>query len=232
MILLRDFEDTDTELKELFTGQGFIKIAMPETCIIDNTKNWKTSEEFVNTLSPVSRRHLRQDVIRFESLFEVEVKDNPTKDELNNYIKLFRNVKSRNFDINTFDYPVKFFETMANSKNWEFILLKQNKTLADDKIEGIMAVIFCYKNANNDYNPIFLGMNYDFLDKYNTYRQAIFQAIKRANELGSDKIYLGLSATIEKKKFGARIVPKVAYVQAKDNFNMEFIETMSVKSIN
>lgn len=121
---------------------------------------------------------------------------------------------------------------MSASQNWEFIVLKQNTAIADDKIEGAMAVIFCYKNANNDYNPIFVGMNYDFLDKYNTYRQAIFQVIKRANALGSEKVYLGLSATIEKKKFGARIIPKVAYVQAKDNFNMEFIETMAVKSTN
>jgi hypothetical protein len=231
MIMLRDFEDTDAELKELFTGQGFVKIAMPETCIVEDM-NWTTTEEFISTLSARSRRHFRNDVLKFESAFNVEIKDSATEEELAQYIQLFKNVKSRNFDINTFDYPVKFFETMSKTKDWEFIVLKQNQAAGEVKIEEPLAVIFCYKNASNNYNPIFVGVNYDHIDKYNTYRQAIFQVIKRAKALGSEKVFLGLSATIEKKKFGALIIPKVAYVQAKDNFNMEFIETMAVKSTN
>jgi 7-keto-8-aminopelargonate synthetase-like enzyme len=230
MILLRDFEDTDTELKEFLTGQGYIKVAMPETCIVKNL-NWNTTEEFLTTIGARSRRHVRTDVLKFESFFDVEVKESPTPEELKKYIKLFKNVKARNFDINTFEYPVKFFENMSNTKNWEFIELRLNQSAAsEEKNDGPAAVIFCYKNANNDYNPIFVGMNYDSLDKYNTYRQAIYQVIKRANAIGSKRVFLGLSATIEKRKFGAVAIPKVAYVQAKDNFNMEFIETMAVKA--
>jgi hypothetical protein len=35
-----------------------------------------------------------------------------------------------------------------------------------------------------------------------------------------------LTASIEKRKVGATLIPKVAYVQAKDNFTMELIEAM------
>jgi len=149
---------------------------------------------------------------------------------LKEYIKLFRNVKSRNLDINTFDYPEKFFENMATTKSWEFIELKLNQSANEDKETGLAAVIFCYKNSSNDYNPIFVGLNYDTVEKYNTYRQAVFQVVKRANAIHANKVFLGLSATVEKRKFGARAIPKFAYVQAKDNFNMEFIETMAVKN--
>jgi hypothetical protein len=230
MLLLRDFEDTDLELKEFLTGQGFIKVAMPESCIVENM-NWSNEDEFLTTIGARSRRHVRTDVLKFEQFFDVEVKQSASPDELKEYITLFKNVKSKNFDINTFNYPVKFFKNMSDTNNWEFIVLKLNTLIQpEEKMDGPAAVIFCYKNANNDYNPIFVGMNYELLDKYNTYRQAIYQVIKRANKVGSKKVFLGLSASIEKKKFGARIIPKVAYVQAKDNFNMEFIETMAVKA--
>jgi 7-keto-8-aminopelargonate synthetase-like enzyme/predicted N-acyltransferase len=228
MIMLRDFADTDSELKEFLTGQGFIKATMPDSCVIESL-NWSTTEEFLSTLSATSRRHLRTDVLRFEPFFDVEIKDTVSDEELAGYIKLFQHVKSRNFDINTFDYPTKFFKNISESGNWEFMILRLNESSGESNLKDPVAVVFCYRNASNIYTPVFLGMNYDYLDKYNTYRQVIFQVLKRAKALGSPKVFLGLSATIEKRKFGAHIIPKVAYVQAKDNFNMEFIETMAVK---
>jgi 7-keto-8-aminopelargonate synthetase-like enzyme/predicted N-acyltransferase len=229
MIMLRDFEDTDSELKEFLTGQGFIKATMPNSCVIENL-NWNTTDEYLSTLSARSRKHLRTDVLKFESFFDVEIKDTVTDEELQRYIKLFQNVKSRNFDINTFDYPTKFFKNISDSSNWEFMILRLNESAGEPDMKDPLAVVFCYRNESNIYTPVFLGMNYEHLDKYNTYRQVIFQCLKRAKSLGSPKVYLGLSASLEKRKFGARAIPKVAFVQAKDNFNMEFIETMAVKA--
>jgi 7-keto-8-aminopelargonate synthetase-like enzyme len=229
MIMLRDFEDADSELKEFLTGQGYIKVALPETCIVENL-NWNDTDGFLGTIGARSRRHIRNEVLKFESFFDVNVEESPTPEKLKEYIKLFRNVKSKNLDINTFDYPEKFFENMALTKNWEFIELKLNQSANEYNETGLAAVIFCYKNSNNDYNPIFVGLDYSTVEKYNTYRQAIFQVVKRASSIHANRIFLGLSATVEKKKFGARAIPKFAYVQAKDNFNMEFIETMAVKN--
>jgi hypothetical protein len=48
----------------------------------------------------------------------------------------------------------------------------------------------------------------------------------RAKALDFKKIDFGFSASFEKKKVGAVIVPKVAYIQAKDNFSMELMGTM------
>lgn len=228
VIMLRDFRDTDVELKEFFTQQGFIKVTMPDSCIIESL-DWNTTDEYLSTLSAVSRRHLRTDVLRNEGFFDIEVKDSVTDEELKTYIELFKNVKARNYDLNTFDSPAKFFETMSKTKNWEFITLKLNASSGEKDIHEPVAVVFCYKNSSNIYNPVFLGMNYDYLNKYNTYLQVLFQVLKRAKALNAPKVLLGLSATIAKKKFGAKIHPTVAYVQAKDNFNMEFIETMAVK---
>jgi hypothetical protein len=93
-----------------------------------------------------------------------------------------------------------------------------------------VAVVFSYKSFDNNYCPLLIGMDYNYLEKYGIYRQALYQVVKRAQQMKANKVYLGLSASIEKKKFGARIVPKVAYVQTKDNFNLEVIGTMAVEN--
>lgn len=228
MLMLRDFADADDDLKEFLTGQGFIKVTMPEACTVENP-NWKNTDEFLEALGARSRRHIRNDVLKHEASFDIEIKDAVSDDELAYYQQLFMNVKSRNFDINTFDYPERFFSLMQYDPDWEFIVLRIKDAPAED-FRDIAAVIFCYRNAGNNYNPLFVGINYEYQADYHPYRQAIFQVVKRARDLKAKRVFLGLSATIEKKKFGAVVTPKVAYVQAKDNFNMEFIESISVKT--
>lgn len=50
--------------------------------------------------------------------------------------------------------------------------------------------------------------------------------IKRANELQLQKIDFGVSASFEKRKLGGSLIPKVAYVQARDNYAMELMNTL------
>jgi hypothetical protein len=42
-----------------------------------------------------------------------------------------------------------------------------------------------------------------------------------------EKIYLGFSATAEKKKVGALVMQTFAYMQARDNYNLEVLAGMS-----
>ncbi|MNY66684.1 hypothetical protein D3C86_2041520 [compost metagenome] len=69
-------------------------------------------------------------------------------------------------------------------------------------------------------------MNYAYVQELNLYRQLLFQIIKRANTLGCSKIDLGFSATFEKRKLGAEITPKIAYIQAKDNYSLEALNSL------
>jgi len=72
-----------------------------------------------------------------------------------------------------------------------------------------------------------VGIDYNFQEEYKPYRQAMFRAIFRAKELGKEVVCLGYSASFEKRKFGATLVDSVGYMQAKDNYAMEVIESMS-----
>ena len=77
------------------------------------------------------------------------------------------------------------------------------------------------------YTMFLLGMDYDFVFTHGVYRQTLFQALKRARQIGYENVYMGLSADIEKNKLGAKQFPRASYVQAKDNFNFELLEAIS-----
>jgi hypothetical protein len=72
-----------------------------------------------------------------------------------------------------------------------------------------------------------IGMDYTFNAKFGIYRQALYQVVLRARQLGMEKILLGFSATIEKKKIGARAVPTFAYMHARDTFQLEVLSSIS-----
>ena len=118
---------------------------------------------------------------------------------------------------------------MATNPHWKFILLYLKNTEDSQNESDLVGILFCYKNSGQTYVPSLIGMDYAVPKKFSLYRQLLFQGIKRAKELGYKKIDLGITATFEKRKLGARVLPKVAYVQAKDNFSMELLGTMQTK---
>jgi len=72
-------------------------------------------------------------------------------------------------------------------------------------------------------------MDYDYVLTHGCYRQGLYQTVLRTNALGCDKLYLGMDASIEKKRFGVDVIGKSVYIQANDNFNMELIGTLKSK---
>jgi 7-keto-8-aminopelargonate synthetase-like enzyme len=228
VIILRDFDEYDPDFKDYMINNGFVKIDMPETCVVDNL-TWADQEEFINNLSYKSRKHFRKDILKFEEYYEVEVKSQPSKEEIDYFYRLHLNVRDNNYDINVFEYPRKTFEVMAEHPNWEFIVLRI-KPAFDKRAENLpVAVMFAYKNPAGVYCPMIIGMDYVFLEEFNVYRQCLYQTIKRAKDLKCNKVNFGLSATFEKKKLGATVISKVAYVQVKDNFNMELMSLMEAR---
>jgi hypothetical protein len=98
--------------------------------------------------------------------------------------------------------------------------------LKADTENPFVGIMFCYKNNNHTYVPELIGMDYKWAKEYQLYRQLLFQTIKRANALQFQKIDFGVSASFEKRKLGAQIIPKVAYVQTRDNYAMELMNTL------
>lgn len=220
MLVLRDFE-IGFRWDEMIRNQGYFRIDMPESCVINN-KNFPAIENYGSLLSTRSRQHFNREILPYEKFYDVEIKDCLTEEELNRAYRLYSNVKERNLAINTFPYSREVFKKMNSCPNWEFIIL----TLKDAPEENFVGIMFCYKNSGNVYVPELIGMDYIAGDGFNLYRQLLYQTIKRARELEIGRIDFGISASFEKKKLGASIIPKVAYVQARDNYAMELMQTL------
>ncbi|MBY0487542.1 MAG: GNAT family N-acetyltransferase [Flavobacteriaceae bacterium] len=220
MLVLRDFEE-DNIWNKTIQDQGYFKINMPESCVVQN-KTWKTNEEFADGLSPRSRRHFNKEILPYQDSYDVIIKENLSESEITRAYQLYNNVKDNNYAINTFRYTREIFENMNDSPNWEFILV----ALKIDKENPFTGVMFCYKNEKNVYVPELIGMDYKWAKQFQLYRQLLFQTIKRANALNIPKIDFGVSASFEKRKLGAIAIPKVAYIQTRDNYAMEVMNTL------
>ena len=220
VLVLRDFE-TGFRWDEMIRNHGYFRIDMPESCVINNN-NWPAIDNYASLLSTRSRQHFSREILKYEKFYDVEIKDCLTEEELNRAYRLYSNVKERNLAINTFPYNREVFKNMNSCPNWEFIIL----TLKDAPEKNLVGVMFCYKNSGNVYVPELIGMDYIAGDGFNLYRQLLYQTIKRARELEIGRIDFGISASFEKKKLGASVIPKVAYVQARDNYAMELMQTL------
>jgi len=222
MTVLRDFNESDQELRSLLLSQGYFKIAMPETCHI-NSLNFNDPAEFLASLSANSRKHVKREVLRFQDQLEVSFEDNLNKMEIEAFNELYRQVADHNFDLNTFYYPERLFHELQLAPGWKFIVIRKK---VDDRQGEPIAISANYLNADNIMTGVFLGMNYQCLESHKIYKQVLYQTIMLGREWRADKVYLGFSAAIDKRKFGASLIPKCAYVQAKDNYKLELLENM------
>lgn len=219
VVLLRDFE-TDFKYTECFEKEGFVKINMPNTNIIP-IQSWKTNEEFLQQItSKNNKRNIERYVLKFEDQFDITFKDTINSKEAVHYYNLFQNVKKGNHSVNYFKYPPKITEILSKYEDWEFM---------DIKLKGGDETICCVWSFKGDkhYSPLIMGLNYEYVESLNLYKQAIFQLVKRANNLNKEKVFLGYSADYEKQKYGAETIPLHAFIKLDDTFNTELIESMS-----
>ncbi|MFV8282581.1 aminotransferase class I/II-fold pyridoxal phosphate-dependent enzyme [Christiangramia marina] len=217
-LILRDFEPNDDAIKTYLHNKGFIQVAMPESAVY-SAFNWNDQSEYLNNLSKSSRKHFRKDIGAFSSKLEVSVKQRLNEYELQKCYELYLAVKQNNLGLNTFNYPYTFFQHMNESLQWEFILIH----LKDYEMH-LAGVMFGYKNSNRIYTPAVVGMDYKFSKEFNIYRQLLYQTVMRAHQLGNIRIDFGLTAGFEKRKIGAKVLEKCAYIQTRDNFAMEALD--------
>lgn len=221
MLYLRDFPESDLELRDYLIDQGFIKINIPEAHYIDNS-NKVNSKEYVKLLTHKRRYHIRKDVLNLESNFELQVASSFTDEEIDLWYSLYENVRSKNLEINIFKLPKKLFYNMAKSNCWDVLVLNLKGNPEFEGGSQTVAVGFACKSGNN-YCPLVLGIDYHFLYDFKVYKQILYKTVLRGLELNSSRIYLGLTASLEKRKTGAIAVKQVAYVQMKDHYNMMLI---------
>ena len=219
-LILRDFNADDQALSDLFYEHGFTKINMPDSNEVENL-DLSTTETFLAGLSKNGRSNIKRYVLKNEPLFDMEVKSSLTQAEADEFYASYEQVRGKNFAVNIFPYPKTFFDQMSATDNWEFLIARMKST------GEIASYGACYK-AKAAYCPVVIGMNYEYNITNKVYKQMLYQAIKRAFNLGYQKVMLGLTADADKKDVGALQKKRIAFVQSADNYNFELIENTPV----
>jgi len=221
LLLLRDFKSEDVEIHDFLIEQGFLKTDIPSNHTIMPSRH-KNNDDFLGTLNHSQRQYIKHKALKNENLFDVQILNTCSEKDIQIYEMLFENVRRKNYEINTFGLPSKFLEKLNFHSNWEIIQLQLKPN------NHTVAAMLCFKNKSK-YFPIFVGLDYQYLDDYNIYAQILWQTIKRGIHLKSAVIQLGLTASQNKRKFGAITTQQVVYAQLKDNYNYNIISLMANK---
>ena len=104
----------------------------------------------------------------------------PTPSELEHLHQLYRNVRGRNLDLNTFELPDRLFGAMLDTDVWELVLLRLAGEPADRAPVAVGAAFI----AENHYVPMIVGLDYDYVQSHRSYRQMIRQMQLRARAHG------------------------------------------------
>lgn len=224
-VMIRDFRKLTPVLDSFMVDNGFFRVTLPPTNIIEDV-NWKSADELYNKLSKNAKTQVRKKVIRNMHLFETTVLSGKTKKvDLDHVYELYLAVKNSSLELNTFALPIKYFKAILENDDWEIIQL----TIRDH--QRPCCYIMCH-GSGKSYNPMVIGLDYEFNTEYNIYRQALYQVMLRAAAYGAGTIHFGFSADVEKQKLGAVPYPTFAYMHTDDTYNMERMSLFSQVNSN
>lgn len=219
VLLLRDLEKDDEELTTFLIDNGFVKINMGTSCNINNLKNLDFETYYQERLNKKKRLAFRNVVKSNEPLFKVEI-NNFNGNDLQYFYNLYLELKKNNLKVNSFTIPFKFFQHVAKDKHWEIMSLIHKKS---GKVASVILSAF---NENN-YHPMIIGIDYSLDASLNTYKQSLYRLILRSMELNVDTLHLGLTATDAKYNMGATKKDYVGFIQQKDHYNQDLIDSMA-----
>jgi hypothetical protein len=224
-ILLRDFaaQETDSLFESFLVDNGFFRITMPDNFVMKQMDQWHTEAGYYQQLSRRSRRHFRQDVLRHRNRYRTDKAEQATPEAVAHWYQLYLNVKARSLTLNTFTLPLRFFRAIAADPHWDVLELRLDA--GEGMMEAPVAVMLSYR-FNTQYYLMIIGMDYNWQKDYKVYKQALFQVVMRARQLGCTTVVMGFTAGMEKKKAGAGAVPTFAYLQTKDNYNLQVLDAI------
>ena len=224
VLSLRDFDPADEEFREFFLGESFIGINLPDSHII-NDLTWE-KDKFPHLLHRDYRYYFKKEVQNVENYYELNIINHATTEEIKYYYQLYKNVSEKNFEISGFALSRKFFENVIQHPQWELLELKLKPEYDTRTERHAVAIAISYKTKEN-YFFLVTGIDYSFLLEYHVYTQIMWQTILRAKSLGLKLINLGFTASLKKRRFGAKVIKNVAYIQTKDSFNADLISIIA-----
>ena len=215
LLVLRDLPARDAELGGALGELGFAPAPLPPSMVIPLAA-WPDAEAQLGALSKKRRWELRRKVLRYGPLFSLEVLRGggplPERTLLEHCYRLYRNVKDRGLELNTFPLPERVFEEMLRHPEWELLLLRLRPDAVAEAPPEPVAVGACFVGPEQ-YVPVVVGLDYRYVEPHGVYRQALWQAVGRARAHGARRVCFGMGAPTEKARLGAVPEPGLLYAQ-------------------
>jgi hypothetical protein len=221
-LVLRDLLDGDEELHELLLGEGFLRVPMWDTWAREI--DFEDDDEFLAALPRKHRQHQLRNVLPWEAHFRITVLEggSAAAAEVSEATRtamyaMYRAVHSRKLDLNVFPLPRRAIDAALETPGWEVVLLE-----LPDRAAGPIA--FGVLNVTSDrVATVFLGLDYDYVASHHSYQQLLLQALRAAQRRGAKRVLYGMSAELQKARFGARPEKRWAYVRATETFNADVL---------
>lgn len=134
----------------------------------------------------------------------------PSGGEYAHLHRLYQAVRERNLALNTWELPGTLFRRMHEDPAWELLLLHP-------KDGGPAAGVLGAFRGPGFHAPVVIGLDYRFVRTQGLYRQFLRHMALRGKALGARKAHLGVGAAFVKTRFGARALPRNAWVLAEDH---------------
>ncbi len=220
VMTLRDLPAQDAEMDQEMLHHGLVKVPMLESHLLHIT--WWNEEEYLSHLSRRKRDHLRErmDQSRFyeRRLHGVGVGETLSVEELEQLHALYLNVARKSLRFNVFHLPLRLLAAMHESPAWELMTLRLDPAHGGPA-DGRPVAFYAGHKHDGHYGGFLCGVDYDYVYQHGAYRQMLFQMIRRASELGMKTVHLGMTANLEKLRFGAVSHGTCVYLQAREHFS-------------
>jgi hypothetical protein len=131
--------------------------------------------------------------------------------------RMYRAVHARAFELNVFPLPARVIDAVLAAPQWEVLVL----SLAE---HPDVPVAFIVQHIGSEHvTPVFCGLDYAYVETHHSYQQLLFQVIRSAQRHGARRIFYGMSADLQKRRFGALPTKHWAYVQATETYNADVL---------
>ncbi|SHM59691.1 aminotransferase class I/II-fold pyridoxal phosphate-dependent enzyme [Cryptosporangium aurantiacum] len=229
-LALRDLEDDGSpeaqELHDFLVGEGFLRLPTMPTW--ERELDFADDTQFLAGLAKKARYHQRTAVLSWEDRYQVEnivggssAAAALTTAERDHLYRLYRNVHARNLELNVFPLPRRLFDEVLAESCWELALLR----LTDGPDEPI-AFALLYHGPEH-VAPVFVGLDYTYVASHRSYQQTLWQTFRTGQRRGAKRLLLGMSADLQKSRFGARPRRRVVYLQPTEQYQADVLNQLT-----
>lgn len=222
-LVIRDLVGEDPEIEETMLREGFAMVPGLDSHVVQ--VDWESDEDLVRRLPNsryrrASKRSLeRRDMYTVRRLTGEEPDLELTCARLH---RLYLEIAEHKVRLNTFLLPQDLLPQLVRSDAWEVMTMHLDRAEGGPSDGGPIAFWAAHR-CDGHYAPLFGGLDYRYVASHGSYKQLLFQVLRRARAEGMTQVHLGMDADLEKRRWGSVARPTCMYVQADDSYRASLL---------